>query len=108
MELETITSRENPLLMRTEIHYRIYHPNETTPKREMVREELARKMNITKDRVIVDHLKSEFGKSETLGYAKIYKNREEAQKIEREHILKRNFLEKIGKPAKKKKKKSKK
>ena len=103
MELETISRQENPLLDRMEVHYRIRHPHETTPKREAVREELARILNIAKDRVIIDHMRSEFGKSETIGYAKIYKKREVAQKIEREHVLKRNFLEKIGKPTKKKK-----
>ena len=105
MELETISSQENPLLNRTEVHYRIRHPHETTPKREAVREELARMLNLPKDRVVIDNMKPQFGKSETLGYAKIYKNREIAQKIERKHVLKRNYLEKVGKPTKKKKKK---
>lgn len=105
MEIEMVSQQENLLLNRMEVHYRVQHANATTPKREDVRNELAKLLNVTKDLVIIDHMRSEFGKGETIGYAKIYKNREYAQRIEREHVLERNFLKKIGKPAKKKSKK---
>ncbi len=104
MELETISSQDNPLLDRVEIHFRVQHPEERTPRRGDIRTALVELMDAAKERIIVDHMRSEFGKSETVGYAKVYKKQEIAQRVEREHILRRNHLKKIGKPTKKKKK----
>ena len=40
--------------------------------------------------VIIDNLKTEFGKRETIGYAKIYETEERAKQVERPHIIERN------------------
>jgi len=42
----------------------------------------------------VDSLKTEFGKRETIGYAKIYETEERAKQIERAHIIERNTFAK--------------
>jgi len=42
----------------------------------------------------VDCLKTEFGKRETIGYAKIYETEERAKQIERAHIIERNTFTK--------------
>jgi small subunit ribosomal protein S24e len=34
---------------------------------------------------------TEFGKRETVGYAKVYESEDRLKEIEREHIIKRNF-----------------
>ena len=44
--------------------------------------------------VFVDSLKTEFGKRETIGYAKIYETAERAEQIERTHIIERNTFTK--------------
>jgi small subunit ribosomal protein S24e len=36
-------------------------------------------------------MKTEFGKRETVGYAKVYESEDRLREVEREHILKRNF-----------------
>jgi small subunit ribosomal protein S24e len=92
MELEIQETRENTLLKRTEIHFVLHHPNSQTPKRDNVREELSKALKVPKDRVIVDHMESSFGVHDTKGYAKIYPSKEDALKIERQHLLKRNKL----------------
>jgi small subunit ribosomal protein S24e len=46
---------------------------------------------------------SEFGKMETVGYAKIYKTKDAAMKYEREHVLVRNKLKEKVTVEKKKK-----
>ena len=92
MELEIQQTKENLLLKRTEVHFVLHHPNSPTPKRESVREELSKTLKVPKDRIIVDSMESSFGVHDTKGYAKIYPSKEEAMKVEREHLLLRNRL----------------
>lgn len=101
MEIEIISKKENELLDRTEVNFKAMHPMEGTPQREAVREKLATMMKATKDRVIVDSMDSEFGKMETVGYAKVYKTKEAAMKFEREYVLVRNKLKEKAKVEKK-------
>ena len=90
MEIEILNKKENPLLNRTEVQFKAIHPQEKTPKREALKEKLAKTMNKSKDRVIIDSMSSAFGVAETIGYAKIYKKKEDAAEIERKHILQRD------------------
>ncbi len=104
MELEIQKTRENPLMNRTEVHFVLHHPNSQTPKRDAVRDELSKTLKVPKERVIVDHMESSFGVHDTKGYAKIYPSKEEAMKVESEHLLVRNRLKekqvkKAGEPA---------
>jgi small subunit ribosomal protein S24e len=101
MEIEIVSKKENELLDRTEVNFRAMHPMEGTPQREAVREKLATMMKAPKDRVIVDSMDSEFGKMETVGYAKVYKTKEAAMKFEREYVLIRNKLKEKVKVEKK-------
>ncbi len=101
MEVEIVDKKENQLLDRTEVTFKASHAKEGTPQREAVREKLASILKATKERVIVDCMDSEFGKMETLGYAKVYKSKEAAMKYEREHVLVRNKLKEKVKVEKK-------
>ena len=92
MELEILARRDNPLLKRTEVRFRVAHPKEGSPKREALRDQLAKTLNVTRDIVVVDFSKSEFGRSSSHGYAKVYKSKEDALHSERKHILVRNGL----------------
>jgi small subunit ribosomal protein S24e len=92
MEIELLEKKDQPLLSRLDVTFRITHPNERTPRRSDVREELASQLSVKKGNVIIDNMKAVFGKSETMGFAKIYKSDKEAKEIEREHILVRNKL----------------
>ena len=101
MEIEIVTKEENQLLDRTEITFKAVHPKEGTPQREAVRDKLSALLKAPKERVIVDGMNSEFGKMETVGYAKVYKSKEAAMKFEREHVLVRNKLKERVKVEKK-------
>lgn len=92
METEVISKKENPLMRRTEVRFKLLHPKEGTPRRETVRDNIAKLMNVPKDRVVIERLTSEFGKVETLGYAKIYASSKDAVEIEQKYILVRNKL----------------
>lgn len=92
MELEIVHRRENPLLKRVEVYFQVSHPKAPTPPREELRQALAKALHATKDIVIVDRTRSEFGRFVSRGYAKVYKAKEDAMRIERKHILVRNAL----------------
>ena len=92
MEVEIVTKRENPFLNRTEVRFRVTHPAAVSPGRAALREELAKVLHATRDIVIVDFSRSEFGRAASRGYAKVYKSKEDALKVERKHILVRNGL----------------
>jgi len=92
MEVQVLERRENPLLKRVEVSFKVVHPAEPTPTRDALRAELAKALKATKDVVIVDGAASSFGRFETRGYAKVYKTKEAALEIERKHILVRNGL----------------
>lgn len=90
MEIDIRSKTNNPLLNRTEVHFIVHHEGEGTPKRELVRSELAEKLNVKKENIMVNYMKASFGTTDTLGYAKIYKSVEEAKAREKKFILKRN------------------
>ena len=100
MEIKVESKRNNPLLSRTEVQFTIKHEGQGTPNREIIRTELAEKLNVKKENVVVNVINSSFGIQETTGYAKIYKSAEKLKDLEREYVMKRN---KIGTKGKKKK-----
>ncbi len=103
MEVEINNKKENPLLNRTELWFKIAHEATGTPAKKDVREALAKMTNTTKERVVVDQMKTIFGKGETIGYAKIYKTKQDAINVERSAIKLRHGL--IEPPKKKEEKK---
>ena len=92
MEIEVVSRRDNPLLKRTEVRFRVRHPKESTPARDALRRALAEELKATKDIVVVSRARSVFGRAESEGFAKVYKTKEDAFRTEREHILVRNRL----------------
>jgi len=101
MEIEIVSKNENQLLERLELKFKALHPNEGTPNREDIRDKIATMVKVAKERVVVDSMRSEFGRNETVGYAKAYKTKEAAMKYEREHVLVRNKLKEKVKAEKK-------
>ncbi|MCU0850219.1 MAG: 30S ribosomal protein S24e [Candidatus Thermoplasmatota archaeon] len=100
MEIEIQSKNDNVLLGRTEVRFIIHHEGEGTPKRELIRSELAEKLNAKKECIMVNDMHSSFGIRKTIGYAKIYKSIEDAKKSESDPILKRNGLGSKKKPKK--------
>ncbi len=92
MEIEIDSKKNNPLINRTEVRFTIHHKGESTPNREIVRSELAEKLNVKKEDVVVDNIHTSFGVQRIKGYAKIYNTVENAKGWERSHILERNKL----------------
>lgn len=84
--------RYNPLLKRKEVYCRLSF-EDRTPSRGEVRAKIAGLMNAELERVVVDYIKTEFGKTEARSYVKIYDTVEDLRAIEEEHIIERNKAE---------------
>ncbi len=93
LDILVLNEKNNPMLNRREIVFKVIH-DEATPSRKSVVETLAATQNSKVGLVFVDSLKTEFGKRETIGYAKIYESAERAKQIERAHIIERNTFSK--------------
>jgi small subunit ribosomal protein S24e len=93
MDIQVIEAKNNTILNRRELVFKVIH-DESTPSRKSVVERLAATQNSKVGLVYVDSLKTEFGKRETIGYAKIYETAERAKEIERAHIIERNTFNK--------------
>lgn len=92
MDVQILQKKDNPLLSRVEVTFKAIHRKEPTPTRSALRAELAKALKATKEIVVVSRARPTFGKYETLGYAKLYKSKEQALAVERRHILVRNAL----------------
>ncbi|MGC9176670.1 MAG: 30S ribosomal protein S24e [Thermoplasmata archaeon] len=92
MELEIMEKKENPLLHRTEIKFRVKFQKEKTPSRAEVREMIAKNFSSKSENVIIDHMRTSFGLHLINGYSKIYENVDYAKRIEPDYILIRHGL----------------
>ena len=92
MEIEIENMKENKLLDRVEINFKLIHEG-GTPSRKRIKDSLAEKLGEKNKIIIIEWMKSRYGVSETLGYAKVYPSKTSADKIEARYILKRNFGE---------------
>jgi len=106
MEIEITEDRENQLLRRKEVFFRLKHGEGAagkgeksakgegkgaTPSREETRAVLIKKLRCSPNLLVIERMRTKFGRQETVGYAKVYEREDRLREIEREHILKRNF-----------------
>ena len=91
MDIEVIERKDNPLLHREEVTFRVLHPEAQTPTRDTIAAKLAAMVNADRDMTILKKVETEFGKNISLGYANVYET-EKARDIEPNHILRRNGL----------------
>ncbi|MEM2943775.1 MAG: 30S ribosomal protein S24e [Methanomassiliicoccales archaeon] len=92
MKIEIIEKKENVLQQRLEVRFKIDHTGEPTPSRDAIRSKLSEILNAPKERVILTSAKTEFGRSHTVGYAKVYDSIETAKLKESKFVLVRNKL----------------
>ena len=91
-ELKIESEKDNVLLHRKELRYRITFKNEPTPSREKIKELIAKNSGAVKELVVVDRNIQETGLNEVKGYTKIYKDKESAMLYEPDYELFRNGL----------------
>ncbi|MFH0859738.1 MAG: hypothetical protein V1921_00900 [Candidatus Altiarchaeota archaeon] len=92
MEIEIKNERDNKLLSRREVTFKVKYEG-ATPSMKQVRGDLIKKLKADEKLLVVDNIRSEFGARVASGYAKVYGNIN-AMKIEPEHIMRKNFEQK--------------
>lgn len=97
MKIEIVSEKENPLLKRKEMTFRIVYKG-ATPTFKDTRKELISKLKSNEKLTIVDSVRSEFGSTVATGYAKIYED-EKALDVEPQNRLTKNFEGKKKKKA---------
>ena len=92
MEIEVISKKENPLLRRREINFKIEHRDVgSTPPRLEARKAVATALKTDVNLVFVKRLVTKTGTRRALGTANVYDSVEQAKSIEPEYIVNRNI-----------------
>ena len=87
MEIEIENRKENKLLGREEIYFRVKYEG-ATPSRKKIREQL-KGMGLN-GFIVLDYVKPIFGVREAKAYAKVYPSEKKAREVEPDYIIKRN------------------
>jgi len=91
MEIEIISKKENLLLKRREVYFKVKHEQMgSTPPRLEVRKAIANALKAKVDFVFVKKFKTKTGKHIAVGLANVYDSTDQARLVEPEYIVKRN------------------
>ncbi len=91
MEVKIVSTKENPLLKRKEVDFRVEQgPKGKTPARLEVKKALAAELKVSEEVVFVKRMRTMTGTNTTVGVANAYETVEQAKFIEPEYIIKRN------------------
>lgn len=91
MEIHITSSKENPLLKRKEVEFRVDHgPNGKTPTRFEAKKALATELKVNENMVFIKKMRSMTGTNIAVGNANAYQTIEQAKLVEPEYIIKRN------------------
>ncbi len=82
MELEIKNKKENPVLQRQEITGEIKFTGAATPSNKQLQEELAKKLGVQQELVIIRHIYGSFGSGKAAFEAVAYATKEQFDKIE--------------------------
>ena len=98
MEINVLEDKEKPLLLRRELIADVVFESRT-PSRDEIRKELAGKVKVNEELVIVTQINTEFGHRKAIVGAHIYKSKKDLESIEPNYLLKRHSKPEKEKPA---------
>ncbi len=90
MKIEILSEKENKPLGRKEVAFQIDHAGASTPSRADILSKIVAQFNADASSVAISTLDTHFGIGITKGSAHIYTNAEQMQRIELNHMVKRN------------------
>jgi small subunit ribosomal protein S24e len=100
MEVEVTSEKQNPMLKRREISFKVEHAERgSTPSRAEIRKAVATATKSDENIVFIKKFETRTGTQTAHGTANIYESLEQAKLIEPEYVIKRNI------PSEKKKEK---
>jgi small subunit ribosomal protein S24e len=88
MEVEIIEKKENNLLRRVEVRFKVAFDG-ATPSRQDIKKRVVALLNSDKELTVLDSIVSHYGSQTAEGYVKVYADGK-AMSVEPEHMLKRN------------------
>ena len=88
MEIQIIKDKTNPLLQRREISVAV--KNKTTATRIELKNKLAALLNSKPELIVVEHLRTIYGKQEMVGTVSLYQTEERLKQIAHQHLLTRD------------------
>ncbi|HLC58358.1 MAG TPA: 30S ribosomal protein S24e [Candidatus Nanoarchaeia archaeon] len=74
METKNLKEQSSILLSRKRIEFIVPHTNATTPKKEDIKQQIAKKHNVKPELVSIAHIYTNFGNSESKVFATIYED----------------------------------
>jgi small subunit ribosomal protein S24e len=94
MEVNIVSTKENPLLKRKEVCFRVEHgPKGKTPSRLEVKKAIAAKLKINEALVFIKKMRTMTGTNTAVGVVNAYESVEQAKLIEPDYIIQRNSLQ---------------
>lgn len=90
MNVEVTSDSRNELLSRREVAFTLQFDG-PTPTRMQVAGKLAATLNVQEKLLVVDSLKTMFGKTELTGRVRVYDNEEQKKRTEREYLMTRGI-----------------
>ena len=91
MDIKIISKKENPLLKRKEVQFKVEQGLKgKTPARLDVKRSLAGELQVSDQLVFIKRMKTMTGTSTAVGDANAYETLEQAKRIEPDYIIKRN------------------
>ncbi len=92
MDFEITSDKRNELLSRREVRFTLRYDG-ATPSRMQIIGKICALLNVKDQQVVLDSLKSRFGRMELTGEARIYDSEEVKKKTERAHLMARGMPE---------------
>ncbi len=90
VEVEIEHEKENDLLNRREISLSVDHEGEETPSRDTLTDEVAKLVGASKEEIVIDKIKPEYGEGRSDVGVRVYDDEESAKKYERKYFQERN------------------
>ncbi len=93
MAIEIVKDEENVLLNRRDI---VFKTEEIGMSRKSAKNTLVALLDTTPELLILDRMKSQYGRQDILGYARLYDNEQNLRQIEPDYMVARNAPAKKG------------
>lgn len=90
MELKITSKKENPLLKRKEVQFKVEHTQGKTPTRLDIKRSIASELQVSDKLVYIKRMHTMTGTNIAVGDANAYESAEQAKLIEPDYIIKRN------------------
>jgi len=88
MEIKVVEDKENPFFNRREISFYV-HGFEATPKRDEIRQEVCKRLNLSPELTVIISINQRFGIKQCTVLAHSYKDKESLKRYTAKYVLER-------------------